>query len=52
MQSKKKLIIGICVSAVILIAVLGIALLPGREEALFAMSAAQRGQAREKTYQS
>ena len=52
MQSKKKLVIGICAAAVVIAVVLCAALLPGKEEALFAMSAPQSAQAMEATYQA
>ena len=51
-RSKKKVIIGVCAAAVILAVVLCAVLLPGKEEKLYAMSAQQGGQAREKTYQA
>lgn len=51
-RSKKKVIIGVCAAVAIAAALLCAVLLPGKEEKLFAMSAKQGGQAREKTYQA
>ena len=51
-ESRKKRTVMIICAAVILIAVLCAVLIPGKEEALLAMSAGQQGQAREKTYQA